>query len=120
MNILQKVLKLETEASDFGFRWEIPQQIREQIVSEISEIEAHLKDHDRTKLQEEIGDLLHAVFSLTVFCGFDPEETLAMSVDKFEKRFNAVKRIAAERGLQTLQGMKFDALMEIWSVAKKS
>ena len=76
MNILDKIALLETEAATFGFKWETPQQIKEQIISEIAEIDVHLQDKHQEKLQEEIGDLLHAVFSLTVFCGFDPQTTL--------------------------------------------
>ncbi len=53
---------------------ETPEQIKQQILSELEEIEVHLQDKDRHKLQEELGDLLHAAFSLTVFCQFDPEE----------------------------------------------
>lgn len=120
MNILNKLSRLEQEAVEFGFKWETAQQIKEQILSEVKEIDVHLEDQDRHKLQEELGDLLHAAFSLTVFCGFNPEETLTMSVDKFEKRFLAVKKIAAQRGLNSLNGMKFDELMAIWGEAKQT
>lgn len=119
MTIIKKLVELEQQASDFGFKWETPQQIKQQILSEIAEIDVHLHDKDRSKLQEELGDLLHAVFSLTVFCGFDAEKTLAMSVDKFERRFLAVKQIAALQGLTTLNGLSFDELMAIWDKAKK-
>lgn len=119
MSILNNLTRLENEAAEFGFKWETPQQIKEQILSEVAEIDVHLEDQDRHKLQEELGDLLHAAFSLTVFCGFNPEETLKLSVDKFEKRFLAVKTIAAQRGLDSLNGMKFDELMAIWAEAKK-
>jgi len=120
MTVIDKLARLEREAADFGFKWETTQQIKDQILSEIAEIDVHLQDQDRSKLQEELGDLLHAVFSLTVFCGFDPRETLTMSVDKFEKRFLAVKKIAAQQGLQTLDGLKFEELMAIWAKAKST
>ena len=119
MNTLKKMAALEREAADFGFKWETPEQIKQQITSEIAEIEVHIHDQDRVKLQEEIGDLLHAVFSLCVFCQFDPEETLTNSVDKFERRFNHVKQIAAQKGLTSLNGKSFTELMQIWDEAKK-
>src|SRR5688572_30297916 len=107
MNILNKLATLEVDAADFGFKWETPQQIKQQIVSELDEIEVHLQDHDRHKLQEELGDLLHAVFSLTVFCKFDPEETLTKSVDKFARRLEQVKKITRSRGMENLNGQSF-------------
>jgi len=119
MNILDKIALLETEAATFGFKWETPQQIKEQIISEIAEIDVHLQDKHQEKLQEEIGDLLHAVFSLTVFCGFDPQTTLEKSVNKFEARLTILKQLTAEKGLSTLNGKSFDELMQFWNEAKK-
>ena len=93
-----------------------------QIKSECDEIDEHLSDvteENKLKLQEEIGDLLHAVFSLCVFCQFDAEETLRKSVDKFDRRLNAVKSIAKENGITTLSGYAFDELMKFWDQAKR-
>lgn len=120
MDILTKLTHLENEASDFGFKWETAEQIMSQIRSELAEIEIHLKDQDKNKLQEEIGDLLHAAFSLCVFCQFDAKETLQNSVNKFDRRFQETKKIAQNEGLKNLNGQSFKKLMEIWDKAKKS
>jgi uncharacterized protein YabN with tetrapyrrole methylase and pyrophosphatase domain len=123
MNLLKKIRSLEEEAAAFGFQWETTSQIMEQIRSECLEVEEHLNvegNKDTSALQAEIGDLLHAVFSLCVFCKLDPKETLQQTVDKFERRFLAVKMIAKEKQLTTLQGLSFDELMSIWKQAKKS
>lgn len=120
MGLLEKVKSLETEADAFGFRWEHSGQIMAQIGSECEEISEHLDlDGNREHLQEEIGDLLHAVFSLCVFCQFDPRETLEKTVLKFERRLNAVKELAKEQGLSTLEGYSFDDLMVFWNKAKQ-
>lgn len=118
MDLLQKVTALEQEAADFGFEWETTQQIMDQILSECEEIKEHLGG-DQTALQDEIGDLLHAVFSLCVFCKFSPEETLSRTLDKFERRLNAVKEVSAAGGHADLKGMDFEALMRIWKKAKQ-
>lgn len=118
MNILDKMTALEKEADAFGFKWETAEQIKDQINSELREVDVHLLDNDKTKLQEELGDLLHAVLSLTVFCGFDPHKTVEDSVNKFEKRFNLVKQLAAEQGLKDLNGKSFSELMAFWDLAK--
>lgn len=122
MDLLKKVENLEKDAADFGFRWENPSQIMEQILSECKEVFEHLEDHnhDPKHLQEEIGDLLHAVFSLCVFCKFDTKETLKNTLTKFEKRLKEVKKIAKSHGLSTLEGHNFDELMQIWDEAKQN
>lgn len=123
MDLFTKVKKLEQAAEEFGLRWENPGQIMAQIQSECVEINEHLSqgvDHARqVELQEEIGDLLHAVFSLCVFCKLDPKDTLKKTLSKFENRLNAVKKITQEYGLDNLDGLSFDELMRVWEKAKK-
>ena len=122
MNILEKLTQLEKTAEQFGFKWENPDQIMDQIKSECFEINEHVNGQSndtKEKLQEEIGDLMHAVFSLCVFFQFDATETLTKSVNKFERRLNAVKSIAHENKISTLNGYDFDVLMKFWDQAKK-
>ena len=89
MDFLDKVVSLEEDASEFGFRWETPDQIMKQIESECDEIKEHIHignpQINKAALQEEIGDLLHAAFSLCVFYGFSPRVTLGQSLTKFEQ-----------------------------------
>ena len=122
MDLLDQVVNLEEAASEFGFRWETSHQIMAQIQSECFEINEHIDNGlltiNQAELQEEIGDLLHAVFSLCVFCKFSPRETLAQTLTKFERRLNTVKDIAKEQGLSDLNGRSFDELMDIWQAAK--
>lgn len=120
MDILEKVEHLEHIADKFGFRWENTTQIMEQIQSECEEIKEHLRPgySNVEELQNEIGDLLHAVFSLCVFCELNPKETLEKTLNKFERRLNAVKTISYEKGLSNLEGLSFEELMQIWRQAK--
>ncbi len=124
MDLLEKVVKLEQEADQFGFRWETTDQIMEQIRSECLEINEHLQHkptpENQLELQEEIGDLLHATFSLCVFCKLSPKETLEKTLVKFERRLNAVKQLAQEKGLTNLDGHSFEELMQIWRQAKQN
>ncbi len=122
MGLLDKVVALENEAHEFGFRWETADQIMAQIESECVEIREHLNQTkgqmNQLALQEEIGDLLHATFSLCVFCSVSPEDTLDRALKKFELRLNTVKVVAKERGFVNLNGFSFDSLMAIWQQAK--
>lgn len=120
MGVIDKLEVLEHQADEFGFSWETPQQIIEQIQSECQEVLERLgKNERRDDLQEEIGDLMHAVFSLCVFCQFSSEETLTHSVDKFERRLKTVMSLAKSSGLTTLKGHSFDELMQYWQRAKR-
>lgn len=118
--IFNDIEHLEKEAILFGLQWETTAQIMAQIRSECLEIEEHLDKEDKKEaLQNEIGDLLHAVFSLCTYCNFDTELTLRKSLNKFEHRLTAMKTIAKEQGLKNLQGHSFDELMRFWELAKE-
>ena len=119
MTIFEEIEQLDQEAVVFGLQWETKDQIMTQIRNECLEIEEHLHSPEqREALQDEIGDLLHATFSLCVFNNFSPEVTLRKSLDKFEHRLNAMKDIAKEQGLPHLRGKSFDELMQYWEQAK--
>lgn len=118
--IFDELEHLEKEAVFFGLQWETKAQIMTQIRNECLEIEEHLEANDKSDaLQDEIGDLMHAVFSLCIYCDFDPELTLRKSLNKFEHRLNSMKAIAKEEGLVNLQGKSFDELMRYWELAKQ-
>jgi len=121
MKLLEKLVNLEQDAENYGFSWENTSQIMAQIKSECIEVEEHLIEtsiENNSDLQEEIGDLLHAVFSLCVYCKFSPEETLRNSLFKFESRLKAVKKLANDDGLNNLTGHSFEKLMSYWDRAK--
>ena len=120
MNIFKKLTAIEKQADDFGFMWSNTAQIFEQIQSECEEIKNDLAQlGDRHHLQEEMGDLIHAVFSLCLFMKFDAEETCLKSIEKFERRFAELKRLAHAAGFETLKGQPADVLMHFWMQAKE-
>jgi len=120
MQIWQRLASLEKESEEFGLAWPNALEILSQIESECREIREHFEagDYKSSALQQEIGDLMHAVMSLSWFCGFDSLATLSSSCDKFALRLNTMKMIAQEHGLQNVKHYSFDELMLLWKKAK--
>lgn len=123
MDIFANLIQQDDKAATFGFKWEHAQQILAQIQSECQEIRDHLEPKSspssHNQLQEEIGDLIHASFSLCLFLKLNPQETLQKSIDKFERRFKMVEKLANQQGLKNLVGQSFEDLMLFWDNAKK-
>lgn len=119
LSLIKKVEKQQNEAKEFGFDWQYLEQLTDQIRSEAHEVDEAWKLKNMAHLQEEIGDLIHAALSLSVFCGFDPEETLKKSVDKFQRRYDALVDFVQEDGHENLlHNESYDVMMGYWKKAK--
>lgn len=119
-NIIKKVEIVEHQAKEYGFYWPNADAVMQQILSECEEVEELLDKNESPELQEEIGDLLHAVISLCVYCGYDTKITLEQALNKFEKRFNMTKVFAQEAGYQNMHGQNMEKMMKYWDMAKRS
>lgn len=119
LDILDQIVLQEKEAFDFGFYWESIDQLWDQIESEVQEIKEAYAEGNSSHLQEEIGDLIQAALGLCVFCGFHPQETLEVSLEKFDRRFKRLKTFAYQEGHTTLKGQPLNILLQYWHRAKK-
>lgn len=122
-DVIKKIIDLEKQAKEYGFYWRDSKSVMKQIKSEYDEVAELLFDDYSASLNEdlaeEIGDLLHAVFSLCIFLNFNPDEILDNSVNKFKKRFDLTKKIALEDGHVDMRGKNIKVMMKYWDKAKK-
>ena len=115
---LARAAKLGKRAGRVGFDWPDAGGVRAKIDEELREIEA-VPPGAAEQRAEEIGDLLFATANWARHLGVDPEEALRLANAKFERRFRAMERCAAGRGLalQTLDAAAWEAL---WNEVKIS
>lgn len=118
-DLFKRIEQQEKVACEFGFYWNHINQLLKQIKSECQEVDEAWQKNDRTHLQEEVGDLIHASVCLAIFCQLDPYETLRKSLDKFQKRYDQVVAMAQEDGLDHLRNQSMDLLMDYWGKAKQ-
>ena len=122
-DVIKEIINLEKQAKEYGFYWPDSKSVMKQIKSEYDEVSELLFDDCSSSLNEdlaeEIGDLLHAVFSLCIFLKFNPDEILDNSVNKFKKRFDLTKKIALEDGHVDMRGKNIQVMMKYWDKAKK-
>jgi uncharacterized protein YabN with tetrapyrrole methylase and pyrophosphatase domain len=117
--LLKRVEEQEIAARNFGFYWEHINQLIEQIQNECIEIQEAWQKNDPSHLQEEVGDLLQAAIGLAVFCNLDPHDTLLKSIEKFQKRYDTVVKLAQDDGHKDLHQQPFEVLMSYWNRAKQ-
>jgi ATP diphosphatase len=122
---LTRAMKLGARAARVGFDWPDAAQVRVKVSEELGELDQALDAkaaHAGLQTQaasEELGDLLFTLANLSRHLRVDPEESLRAASNKFERRFEIMEQLAAERGLilRTLSAAQWDAL---WDEAKRA
>jgi len=106
-------------AKDFGFEWPNHLLLLDQIKSECDEINNSF-EHNETKerLQEEVGDLLHAALSLCVVFDLNAHTTLELTSVKFSQRFQLLQKKALQNGYSSLKGESMETLKKLWREVK--
>ena len=108
---LLKALKVSKKASKEGFEWENKKNLWDTFHKELKEFKQAIKSRNKTKRQEEFGDLLLMIVNLARWYKLDPEDTLNMSIKKFIKRYTQVKKLA-KNSLKDLSGKELNKLWE--------
>lgn len=114
---LVEALKLQERAAKVGFDWSEPEPILDKIEEEIGELRQALREKDRAKVSDELGDLIFAVVNIGRHVGTDPEMALRGTNTKFRRRFAHIER-ELEAGGETLDGATLERMEELWQAAK--
>jgi MazG family protein len=109
--------RLQERAAAVGFDWPDAEGPLAKVREETSELAVAVTDHGTAKQAEEIGDLLFAVVNLARKLGVQPDLALEQANRKFRLRFEAVERLAAERGLD-IHTAGLEILDRLWDEAK--
>jgi len=114
---LVEALKLQERAAKVGFDWSEPEPILDKIEEEIGELRQALREKDRAKVSDELGDLIFAVVNIGRHVGTDPEMALRGTNTKFRRRFAHIER-ELEAGGETLDNATLERMEELWQAAK--
>jgi nucleoside triphosphate diphosphatase len=131
---LLMAFRLQERAAAIGFDWPDTAGPARKVREELAEVEEALQmrrppearpefDPNRpppvasNELTEEIGDLLFAVVNLARKAGVQPGPALDRANRKFRLRFEAIERLAAERGLEVATA-GLEVLDQLWEEVK--
>ncbi len=114
---LSYAYKAQKKAAGVGFDWPDVAGALPKIAEEVDEVmEAHAAgDADATA--NELGDLLFSVVNVARHLRIDPEVALRGAVTKFRRRFEAVERLAATRGID-IADATLATLDQLWDDVK--
>jgi uncharacterized protein YabN with tetrapyrrole methylase and pyrophosphatase domain len=79
----------------------------------LGEVEKEIRRGDAKRLEEEIGDLLFAITSLSRYFQFDAELALQRMVGRWVRRFQRMERLLKAEGIP-LNKSSINAMERIW------
>lgn len=129
---LHRAYRLQDRAAGVGFDWPNTAGPIDKVREELAEVELELAklgdtardttpkyDAQHDRLQDEIGDLLFAVVNLARKAGVHPALALDRANAKFERRFQGIERLAADRGI-AVGDAGLQVLDSLWEEVKKT
>lgn len=116
---VQRAFKLQAKAARVGFDWPDAASIIDKVREETDEVADELAQpqHDKDRLEDEIGDLMFVVVNLARKLEIDPNVALDRTNSKFTQRFQWVEE--SLRQTKTPVGTaSLDAMEQAWLQAK--
>ncbi len=112
--------EMGVRASEVGFDWANAEDLLDKIEEEIHELRGELAvraENGRSKIEEEVGDLLFAAANLARYLRSDPESCLRRANQKFKRRFQRLEQEVLKRGKQ-LRECGLEELDALWNALK--
>jgi MazG family protein len=113
---LLRAFRIGEKAARVGFDWPDREGPRSKIREELAELDEAVASGDPQAITDELGDLLFSICNLARHLGSNPEQALAGTTDKFQRRFEAVEQ---EFGFE-LRGHSLEELDAAWTRAKRA
>ena len=115
---LLRAHRIQEKVAGVGFDWDEASGALAKVAEELEEVEEAMKGDNPDALAEEMGDLLFSVVNLARLAGTHAGPSLHSANAKFQRRFEALERLARTRGV-ALPGSPLETLDELWEEVKR-
>jgi tetrapyrrole methylase family protein / MazG family protein len=115
---LLKASRLTEKAARVGFDWRRAEDVFDKLDEETLELREAVKGGERSRIEDEMGDLLFTIANIARKTGVNPEEALQSTNRKFTRRFEWMEGVARGEG-KDLDVYTLEQLDELWTRAKK-
>ncbi|MFS0821033.1 nucleoside triphosphate pyrophosphohydrolase [Bacillus sp. 1P02SD] len=116
---LMKAVQYQKKAAKVGFDWDAVEPMWDKVFEEIQEYKEAVTQKQKGEAVQEFGDILFALANIARFYKFDPEEALAMTNQKFARRFRFIEEELKTQGLK-FEEQTLEQLDAIWEKAKQN
>jgi tetrapyrrole methylase family protein/MazG family protein len=127
---LNRAFRVQEKAAGVGFEWTNIKGVWDKLAEELEELkkaapsslsflrkqESSISE-DKTKIEDEIGDILFSMVNLSRFLGVNPEDALRGTIEKFIHRFQYVESEMQKANLPLKQD-NLSQMDHFWEQAK--
>jgi MazG family protein len=110
---------VQRKAAKVGFDWPDVGGALPKIAEEVTELTDAVAAGDAGRVDDELGDLLFAVVNVARHLDVEPEAALRVATHKFRRRFEAVEKLATERGI-VMSHAGLAVLDSLWDEVKRA
>ncbi|MEO8117292.1 MAG: nucleoside triphosphate pyrophosphohydrolase [Bacteroidota bacterium] len=114
-----KALRIQDKAKQTGFEWKKAEDVFEKVEEEIFELKEAISQENQSAIEEEFGDVLFSLINYARFLHVDPENALEKINRKFIYRFQAMEKMAADKGT-TLHTLSLEEMDAMWNTIKNT
>ena len=115
---LNTAFKIGKRARSVGFDWNDSNGVLGKIREELSELIEAINSKNESAIEEEMGDLLFTIVSLSRHLSKNPETALRKATKKFEKRFKLMEHELEQEKKQFNQ-LSYDEMNHLWNKVKQ-
>ncbi len=115
---LHRAYQMTAKASRVGFDWSRLEDILIKLREEAVELIEANRRQQRSRMVDEVGDLLFVAVNVARFLGIDPETALHRSNEKFERRFRYIESTIKKQGRE-MKGASLAEMDALWEESKK-
>jgi len=115
---LNTAFKIGKRARSVGFDWNDSNGVLGKIREELSELIEAINSKNESAIEEEMGDLLFTIVSLSRHLSKNPETALRKATNKFEKRFKLMEHELEQEKKQFSQ-LSYDEMNHLWNKVKQ-
>jgi ATP diphosphatase len=114
---LPRAQKVQKRAAQVNFDWRDTHAVLDKVQEELDELREAMDERNKTKIRDEMGDVLFSCVNVARHLGLDAEESLRHSTSKFERRFRTMEALVAVDGA-SFSAMSENELDRLWRLAK--
>jgi len=114
-----KSWRIQEKVRGIGFEWDSESGFIEKVEEELLELKKEIRDSNKKRIEEELGDFLFSIISYSKYLNINPIDALEKSNQKFINRFSLMEKdiLKDNKKIQDLDIKQFE---KYWNKVKSN